>query len=265
MKKHTLTKYTHSILMLWYRYTALQSKIKQNNIDFINLGLIDDNFQLPFQLSVEDSAIYSERNIKLYTKLVHPITSKINSALEIGCGFGGGCYLLYQYFKINDVIGIDILNSSIKHAQKRFHHIPNIKFKNYNSDNFTQLNKQFDLIICLEASLHFQNKPIFFQNVAASLNSNGLFCYADIFSIHYEKEIEAIIAAANLKIIEKEDISCGVLASINTLSTQKGIHKIIETLLLDIHNANFIKNSKLYNKLKNNELKYIRYKIKKIS
>lgn len=264
MVKNTLSKYTHFIVMLWYRFMAWQSRYKKCNIAFMNLGLVDDSFHLPISLSPEDEKIYSIRNIKLYCKLIFPVPSNAKKALEVGSGFGGGSYIVSRYFTIPEVIGVDVLKSSVKYANNRFKNIDTLKFLHYSASNFAKLSKKFDLIICLEASLHFENKLLFFHNVATSLSDDGVFCYGDIFPDSSIVGIESMLSSAGLVIIEKEDISKGVLLSINTLNKQNGLGRLIELLMLNVHGANFTQGTKLYRKLQNGTLRYIRYKLKKV-
>ncbi|MFN8315389.1 MAG: class I SAM-dependent methyltransferase [Chitinophagales bacterium] len=264
MVKNTLIQIYSFHCYAMVSFYGMASRYKKCNIAFMNLGLVDDSFHLPISLSPEDEKIYSIRNIKLYCKLIFPVPSNAKKALEVGSGFGGGSYIVSRYFTIPEVIGVDVLKSSVKYASNRFYNIDGLKFLHYSASNFINLSKKFDLIICLEASLHFENKLLFFQNVANSLSDDGTFCYADIFPNSTIIILESMLSSAGLVIIEKEDISEGVILSINTLNKQNGLSRLIELLMLNIHGANFTQGTILYRKLQNRSLRYIRYKLKKV-
>ena len=89
--------------------------------------------------------------------------------LEIGCGFGIGFSYLYE--DCRDYLGIDINKSQINEAK---HHNVNYKnkFKNLKLSELKNINKKFDLIICL-ATIYYLEIEEFLDVSKKLLASDG--------------------------------------------------------------------------------------------
>jgi SAM-dependent methyltransferase len=178
-----------------YIYNVIRYILKNQKQDFINLGYIDNLIYSKLTLEIDNVDLHWHRYfymINLYLKSFERIDlAKINSALEVGSGVGGGIYLLKKYFHINRIIGIDTNKLHVLYSKFKFNRYELI-FKNFSSDNFTKLKTKFDLIYSIEAFSHFQDFDIFFTNVNKSIHKNGIFLYIDLFKSEQIDEIKKI-------------------------------------------------------------------------
>lgn len=234
-----------------------------SDINFLNLGYIGNT--LPFNLDIEDEKDIN--SISLYIKTFEGMPENTESVLEIGSGLGGGCYLLKKYYKIPVVIGIDYAKLSVKYSNNKFSSL-GINFYQNPAEEILAINKKVDVILSLEASQIFYNWELFFKNVTTLLKNDGTFLYCDIFAKEDIQIIEELINTAGLMIIHKEDISSGVIDSINSSivlnSKESYLYKLIKKILFlnSLEEFKISNNSKMYHKLVNNELIYIKYIIK---
>lgn len=233
--------------------------------DFMNLGFIADNFP-PFSLTDTDSK--SKNSIALYTKVLEGADfAKVNTALEVASGLGGGCYLLKNYYKVPNVSGVDYAKYNVAYSNKKFNDI-GLFFEQYSADHINQLNKKYDLILCVEASQHFEDWDTFIKNISLLLSDTGVFCYADMFIEKDKQIIESIIKKYNLVIERAEDIAPGVTKSMALMQPppKKSLRYKIMCAILGLNSLEeyeAYKGSKLYNMMDTGEIKYMKYLIRK--
>lgn len=261
-----LNKKQHRKLKRLYYWLVLTHILKKRRVDFMNLGYngITENLILKKEDLVWEQNPYS---LHLYIKLFEGISfSKVRNSLEIGCGLGGGCYLLKEYYHINDVTGIDDNRLSLLYNRLKFKRY-GISFKYQNANSLYKLNKNYDLIYSLEASQHFEDWSLFFKNIFSLLSEDGYFLYSDIFKYSSIEYLEKLFYENNLKVLLKVDISTSVIRSIESNSIQFNeqkerrlsfMSKLFNLDGLEPNNA-----SVLYKKLMHKEFVYIKYVISK--
>lgn len=224
----------------------------------MNLGYIGKVEYIPKSLDKEIKNSYRYNQILLYCKLLQNLPVKAKSILEVGSGYGGGGFLLHKHYNVPNVVGIDVNKNSVKYSNYKFKQ-DGLRYLNYSSEDFNYFNSTFDTIISLESSIHFMNINNFFANVYKVLNNDGIFIYADFFKSSEIINIEEGIKNNKFNITFKEDISQGVIESIESMPETSGIQKILEKIILGNNDSNFTNGSFLYKKLKSGELSYIIY------
>lgn len=228
---------------------------------FMNLGISE-------KPSIEIRAIDGKdaHHISLYMKLLDMVpniheNAKNISAIEIGCGRGGGCYVMKNYYSIPDITAVDLSSANIRLA-KRF--VPEAKFIVSDAVEF-KTNKKFDVVLNLESSHRYSSRLIFFKNVASMMKEDGNFVFADMIRKNELQEVERIMSDSGLKIMKVETLNKGVVQSIEKHSKKQyplasrfpGLFpRRLHSFFVTIH-------SRAYNRLKNEDVLYNLYLLRK--
>lgn len=234
-----------------------------DRLDFLNLGFV--GYKIPFEPEEFDKN--SLDSISLYCKTLDGLPDTAKSALEIGSGLGGGCYLLMKYFKIKEVVGIDYAKLNVRYSLSKFSEL-NINYINLPAEESIKLNRKFDLILSLEASQLFYSWEKFIENIPKLLTDNGSFFYADLFTPEDIINIEHIISSNGLKIKHREDISEGVSKAISKIKKPEKDNmfvSVIKKILLIkvVEKFHAYNNSDFHKRIINKEFIYMKYVITK--
>ena len=183
------------------------------------------------------------------------------SAIEIGCGRGGGCYVMKNYYSISDITAVDLSSANIRLA-KRF--VPEGKSIVSDAVEF-KTDKKFDLVLNLESSHRYSSRLVFFKNVSSMMKEDASFVFGDMIRENELQEVEKMIADSGLKIIKTETVNQGVVSSIEQNSAKQyplatkfpGLFpRRLHSFFVTIH-------SRAYNRLKNGDVLYNLYLLKK--
>ncbi len=255
-----LGEYNDKFVKHYNKYS--ENLLKRNElVHFMNLGYIGEE-----QFNIKEEDTKSIASVNLYLKVLEGLNTNPVSALEVGSGLGGGCYILKKYLQISEVTGVDYGEKNVIYSNHKFNGI-GIDFKHYSSSNFNQLNQTYDLILSLEASQHFDNWELFIENAYKVLNKDGILVYADLF---YEKDIEKILKILDnspLKMVIQEDISAGVIHSIAQMKPPN--KNVAYRLWCAINGMNKINKFEAYNNsayhkmFQNGSIKYLKFHLKK--
>ncbi len=228
----------------------------------MNLG-----FSGTIQFKPESTDELEAHHISLYIKLLNKIPdistgNKNRSVLEIGCGRGGGCYVMQRYFGLQNISGIDKSPSNIKLASTL---VKGVDFVVRNANDF-EIKKKYDLIVNLESSHAYASRLDFFKKVASALQPGSHFAFGDlILKINLEK-VESMMTECGLKIIETETINEQVIKSITENSPRQYplltsfpylFPKVLHNFSVSIH-------SKSFKSLQQGEFLYQLYLLQKI-
>ncbi len=98
---------------------------------------------------------------------------KDKKVLDLACGEGYGSYMLAEV--ANEVIGVDISESTIKHASIKYL-TDNLKFiKGSMTEVTIEGEKVFDVIICFEALEHIEEHDKVMAEIKRMLKNDGIF------------------------------------------------------------------------------------------
>lgn len=258
-RSNYLGEYSEKIVRSYNFLSFMLFSKRWNRLDFLNLGYI--GYNIPFEIQDFDND--SLNSISLYCKSLENISPNTQSALEIGSGLGGGTFLLKNYFKIKDVVGIDYAKFNVKYCTSKFSKY-GIKYINLPAEESYKLNRKFDLILSLEASQLFYSWELFIQNIPNLLTDTGSFFYADLFTPDDKIKIEKIISDNGLKIIYTEDISEGVSKAIEKIKQPEAEPFFVNFArnllrIKEIDKFHAYNNSDLHHKIINKELIYTKY------
>jgi ubiquinone/menaquinone biosynthesis C-methylase UbiE len=152
---------------------------------------------------IEGGQDLSFRNILLPTILTLSADIEAEKVLDVGCGTG---FITAELaLRHRHVIGIDPSKESIKLAQRKFGHLPNIRFDNASAEEFTKKFERnyFPIIVANMTLMNALSLQAILQAVSEMLSSGGIFIftithpcfwpfywrYADASWFDYKKEL----------------------------------------------------------------------------
>lgn len=228
----------------------------------MNLGYLGEEKQ-----NIDQGSLKHLHHINLYKELVDMvpvISSKARdiSAIEIGCGRGGGCYLLKEHYKIGKIKGVDLSPSNIKLASRL---VSGVKFVCADAVEF-KTDEKFDVVVNLESSHRYSSRLIFFKNASEMMDRNAYFVFGDLIRSGDIKVVEKMFQECGLKIVKRKNINDGVIRSIYLNSPRQYpiATKLPFLFPMLIHNFFVTIHSKVYKRLNSNEVLYNLYLLEKI-
>lgn len=228
----------------------------------MNLGLAE------FRADIKPEDKSDEHHIALYGKLLDMVPELVQNAphlkaLELGCGRGGGCYVMKNYFQIEHITAVDLSSANIRLA-KTF--VPTATFFVDDAVSFSS-NEKFDLILNLESSHRYSSRAEFFKNVSSLLKEKGYFLFGDMIRKDKKEEVENLLLKNGFSILKTITANEGVVASIEKYSViQYPIATKFPFLFPNrIHSFFVTIHSRSYNRLKTREVYYNLYLLQKHS
>lgn len=242
-----------------YQSSATIDYFLGNKRKFMNLG-----YEGVVSKEIKPEDENDRHHISLYIKLIGSapsIDAKKISALEIGCGRGGGCYVMKNYFNITDITAVDLSSANIRLA-KRF--VPEGNF--FASDAIAfKTEKKFDLLVNLESSHRYSSRLLFFKNIVSMMKQDASFVFGDMIRKNELQELEKMILDSGLKIAGVQSVNKEVVKSIeqNSIKQYPVATKFPSLFPRRIHSFFVTIHSRAYNRLKNEDVLYNLYLLKK--
>ena len=198
--------------VLYNQFARVTIKFNENS-HFINLGYATSE-----KMILLDKDEPYRLHIQLYHELIKQVSIEDKNVLEIGCGFGGGCYYMAKYNKPASVTGIDLSDKNISICRTSFN-AAILKFYEMDAENTTFADETFDVIVNLESSHSYPSRNTKFSaEVVRLLKPGGYFAYGDLFP--EEKFLSfstSLINKGMIKLSERE-ITQSVMESRKSLS-----------------------------------------------
>ena len=191
---------------------------------FLNWGLLDKKIENEYNnLNFNFSSLCKNQDVNsqllLYT-LIRPLLKMQflkKRILDIGCGNGIGLKLSAELLEAEYALGIDLVNTLVRHASANFSETDKSNYLQSDAENLALANESFDIITNLESSHLYPKLENFFAEVERVLAPGGFFCYADIHLANKQQseKLEAFVKTrTNLKIVQKINLTKPVQASI---------------------------------------------------
>jgi MPBQ/MSBQ methyltransferase len=113
--------------------------------------------------------------------LVHRVLSPAEQSapqhiLDVGCGLGGGTCEIARTWPDADVIGIGISDRQIEYCRSQ----SNNRFLTMSATEMTFPANTFDLVVSIEAALHFEPRTSFFAEAYRVLRHGGTLAMSDM-------------------------------------------------------------------------------------
>ena len=117
--------------------------------------------------------------------------------LEVSCGRGGGLNaLLAAAPGVFDATGLDVAASAISFCRSNYAENDRLKFVEGSALELPFPDASFDVVLNVEASNDYGDRPRFFAEVARVLKPDGVFLYTDSFRTKRVPEVKTEIKQA---------------------------------------------------------------------
>ena len=150
---------------------------------FINYGYWNDETTRP-----------SDAHFLLFDKLFALVQSKrINSLLDLGCGFGGGSLSFLERTRAK-VMGVTHSGKQVAVCKERCANFSDrVQFIESDYHDFlTNTNESFDLVWAVESLYHEKDKKAFLQKLESQLNRGGKILVVDYYLSQKESRSEKL-------------------------------------------------------------------------
>jgi SAM-dependent methyltransferase len=216
----TVSRYPRARFALWrgfYNALAIYSR-RAAHWTFMNYGYLDEDPGLrPTLIPADEMERYP---IYLY----HRVASRVDLAdleiLEVGCGRGGGASYVKRYLGARRVLGVDIAHAAIG-VCRRVHCVPGLEFRQGDAEALPLEDASFDAVVNVESAHCYPAIGRFLNEVWRVLRPGGAFLYADLHHTETAREFEEAARACGFELIERADISKGVVAALELDSDRR--------------------------------------------
>lgn len=117
--------------------------------------------------------------------------------LEVSCGRGGGLNAFLSAAPgMFDATGLDIAASAIAFCRANYGENDRLHFAEGSALNLPFPDATFDVVLNVEASNDYGDRPLFFAEVARVLKPGGMFAYTDSFRAAQAEQMKAELASA---------------------------------------------------------------------
>jgi len=191
-------------------YELLAKKVPAADWHFMNYGYVPNE-------SEKSILIPDEINIQKYPlQMYHYLAAKTplegKHVLEVGSGRGGGRHIA-DYFKPAFYTGMDLAQSAVDLAN-RIHVLPNLKFIQGNAESIPVASDSVDVVVNVESCHAYGSVEKFLSEVKRVLKPSGYLLLVDFRSDHTIDVFKKQLRNCGLELLEEEDISKNVIASI---------------------------------------------------
>ncbi|MDX1902364.1 MAG: class I SAM-dependent methyltransferase [Gammaproteobacteria bacterium] len=248
---------------LWrWVYNLIAKRDKQGHFLFMNYGYYDQA-ETPLALNPEDEMYRAY--INLYNHVIQDVDLQSKCLVEVGCGRGGGGSFIVRYKNPLSYTGVDLSDQAISWCQKTFNS-PAMSWKQGSAESLPIPDDSVDVVINVESSHCYPSMPNFLSEVKRILKSQGYFAYCDMRRLPGLPEVEHAIQNCGLQIFKQEDITSQVLNSLDHTSAQRDAE--VTAVFHPLFQSTFrafagVKDTTVYNMLKNGEMKYFSYLLRK--
>ncbi len=201
---------------------------------------------------------------RLYDLVLSPFPPA-DRALEVGCGRGGGAAFLLEDRDRLAYLGLDLSPEHVRACRRRFLGRGGAHFAVADAGRLPVAAAAFDAAFSLEACHHFEDIGAFYREVARALRPGGAFFLAGIWPSG--DAAAAPLEAAGFTVVERADISGGVVASLARTSALR--ERLVDSLELPERFRPFllswagVRGSGSYEELRSGERLYLRYRLRR--
>jgi SAM-dependent methyltransferase len=237
-------------------------------MNFLNLGYLADSSELGGE-DVDDIADrVSER---LYRQIVGDTDLKGRTAIEVGCGPGGGSAFMASTYGPASFTGIDLNKSMIAWCREH-HDVHNLQFRQGDAQDLPIESSSVDAVINVESSHCYPSRLRFFEEVVRVLRPGGAFLFTDLVVCDGDQEgpsaVSALLTEAGMVIEDCIDITRNVLAARDAVSRSapflSRMRENVPSLMLPVaEDALNLSGTRFYNRLASGQTLYIQWKASK--
>lgn len=194
---------------MWFEF--LSAIDTGDDLLFMNHGFTDPDVpggEIPLQPEDEGHRFA----IQLYHRIAQDGAWKDSEALEVSCGRGGGASYVMRYLEPRSLVGMDITANAIRYCDKT-HQIPGLSFEVGDAEEMKYADASFDIVLNVEACLHYKRLDLFFSEAHRVLRPGGMLLIGDYRRSHLLHKLEKRIERSSFECLTKEDMTGGVVAA----------------------------------------------------
>lgn len=193
-------------------------------ITTINLGCCDPEYEeKKYSELFSDLHVATRMQLQLYHRVATGGSLNLDwtgkDVLEVGCGRGGGSEFVARALKPKMLTGVDLSPEGVDYCKDKFSSQKNLQFQIGDAQNLPLPDSSYDIVLNVESSHCYPNFGAFLMQVRRVLKVGGKFCYCDVSVPEILANIKAGLPKLGLKILEEEDLTPKVLASLDAMST----------------------------------------------
>ncbi|HIL32867.1 MAG TPA: class I SAM-dependent methyltransferase [Candidatus Poseidoniales archaeon] len=204
----------------WYNH--LISQLDNCDYRFMNYGYLGREGP-ELEPSDEADRIF----IELYQVTLGGTDLTDKDVLDISSGLGGGAYWISRTCQPSSLVGMDLSPEAVGLCSKRYSDQHNLRFVVGDAESLPFPDNSFDVVYNIEASHCYTNFDVFLSEIFRVLRAGGVFCWSDFQSRTSMEKIESDFENSGLDIVSLNDITDGVLRSLDL------VHKAISEDKLD--------------------------------
>jgi SAM-dependent methyltransferase len=223
-------------LWRWW-YQRLARGITSPRWSLMNYGVAWPEAWARLALSPEDEP--DRYCLQLYARVTQPVSLEGLDVVEVGSGRGGGAAFLAKHRQLRSMTGVDFSAAAVALSRERFAaEAPVISFVEGDAEALPLGTASCDAVVNVESSHCYGSMPRFLAEVARILRPGGHFLFADLRQASDLPQLHAELAAeSGLELIEHEDITADVLASLQADHARK--QALIADLVAPAQRARF--------------------------
>lgn len=209
---------------------------------------------------------YGVLSFHLYHK-VASVDLEGMEVLEVGCGRGGGARFLAEKRGVKRMVGMDISERAIEHANNVHGGVGNLEFDCGDAEALPYEDGTFDAVISVESSHGYPNENAFFQEAHRVLKPGGHFLLADFRPTPKAIHLRDLFMDSPLwEVEEVEDITEGVVQSMELEDGEK--RQLVMELAGPQHRPGMLEfagvvGSSMYRRMKNRNVLYLRFALRR--
>lgn len=185
---------------------------------FLNHGFAPGGQAERLPLDARDE--HNRYPIQLYRHVAGAADWSGLDVLEVGCGRGGGADHLARALRPRRLVGIDLTASAIRFCRREYE-VPGLSFEVGDAEALPFDDASFDVLLNVESSLLYEHVERFFAEVHRVLRPGGTFLFADYRKRKKVPGLHGRLKASGLEVLEEEDLTDGVLRSMELESDRK--------------------------------------------
>jgi ubiquinone/menaquinone biosynthesis C-methylase UbiE len=200
-------------------YDRFARRIRVPEWRFMNYGYAWPANSAAPQLRTEDEP--DRLGFQLYAQLLNRI--EINSGmrlLEVGCGRGGGAYLMKQYYTFEQVTGLDLSVPAIEFCRSQYR-VDGLHYVQGNALDLPFPEQHFDLVINVESCHAYASLPAFIAEVKRVLKPGGYLLLTDSRLAPDIRQFRNEVSNSGLSLVAETDITTQVVASLEADSARR--------------------------------------------
>ncbi len=110
-------------------------------------------------------------------RLLSTVTNTPARVLDVACGLGGTTHQVKERWPQAEVIGVNVSAQQIEACRQR---VPDCDFQVMDAASMSFESGSFDVILCVEAAMHFHTREAFFQEASRLLKPGGFLLLTDM-------------------------------------------------------------------------------------